>query len=63
MSKDDVVFADELAGLAADRGLELLYVVGDHASPEGRNLLSATHIRELVPDVAEREVYLCGHRR
>jgi predicted ferric reductase len=60
MSKDDVVFAEELSALAADRGLELLYVVGDHASPEGRSLLSAAHVRELVPDVAEREVYLSG---
>jgi ferredoxin-NADP reductase len=36
------------------------YVVGDHSSPEGRNLLSPEHLRELVPDLAERDVYLCG---
>jgi ferredoxin-NADP reductase len=36
------------------------YVVGDHATPEGSNLLSPEHLRELVPDLAERDVYLCG---
>ena len=36
------------------------YVVGDHAAPEGAALLSPAHLRELVPDLAEREVFLCG---
>jgi ferredoxin-NADP reductase len=35
-------------------------VAGDHATEEGRRLLSPEHLRELVPDVAERDVYLCG---
>ena len=60
LSEDDVVFADELARLAAERGLAVHYVVGDHATAEGRDLLSPAHLRELVPDIAEREVYLCG---
>jgi ferredoxin-NADP reductase len=34
--------------------------VGDHATEEGRNLLSPTHLKELVPDIAERDVYICG---
>src|SRR5207244_2790791 len=54
--EDDVVLAAELDAL----GAEVHYVIGDHASPEGRRLLSADHLRELVPDIAEREVYLCG---
>jgi predicted ferric reductase len=53
---DDVVLADELDALDAD----VHYVVGDHANEEGRRLLSAEHLRELVPDVADREIYLCG---
>ncbi len=60
VSEDDVVFADELAALAARSGLAVHYVVGDHASAEGRELLSSAHLRELVPDIAERDVYLCG---
>ena len=38
----------------------LHYVVGDHATDEGARLLSPEHLRELVPDIAERDVYLCG---
>ena len=60
MRESDVVFRDELEQLAAERGFELHIVVGDHATDEGRELLSPAHLRELVPDVAEREVYVCG---
>ena len=58
--EDDVVFRDELDALARQRGVALSYVVGDHAAPGGDRLLSPEHLRELVPDVAEREVFLCG---
>jgi predicted ferric reductase len=60
LSNDDVVFADELAALARERHLAVHYVVGDHASPEGRDLLSSAHLLDLVPDLSERDVYLCG---
>jgi predicted ferric reductase len=59
-SSGDIVFAGELPRLASERGLSLHYVVGDHAAAEGRDLLSPGHLRELVPDLAEREVFLCG---
>ena len=58
--EDEVVFRDELDALARERGVALTYVVGDHAAPGGDRLLSPEHLRELVPDVAEREVFLCG---
>ena len=57
---EDVVFRDELDALAHERGARLEYVVGDHAAPGGERLLSAEHLHELVPDVADREVFLCG---
>ena len=60
VSDADLVFRDELDRLAAERGFTLHYVVGDHSSPEGRELLSPKHLKELVPDVVDREVYLCG---
>jgi predicted ferric reductase len=60
VADEDLVFRDELDELAGDRGFTIHYVVGDHRTPEGRELLSPGHLRELVPDVAEREVYLCG---
>ncbi|HTZ06590.1 MAG TPA: ferredoxin reductase family protein [Gaiellaceae bacterium] len=57
---DEIVFRDELDALARDRGVAVTYVVGDHAAPGGGRLLSPEHLRELVPDVAERDVFLCG---
>ena len=59
-SEDDVIFRDELEQLARERGIALTYVVGDHADPAHRELLSPDHLRRLVPDLADREVYLCG---
>ena len=52
--------ADELESLAAQRGATVHFVVGDHATRRGRRLLSPDHLRELVPDLAERDVYVCG---
>ena len=52
----DAVLRDELA----ETGVEVHVVAGDHATEEGRGLLSPEHLRTLVPDVAEREVYVCG---
>ena len=60
IAPSDVVFHEELAALVHDRGARLDYVVGDHAGEEGRALLSPAHLRELVPDLDERDVYLCG---
>ena len=56
----DIVFRAELEQLAARRDLVVHYIVGDHRDEESRNLLSTEHLRELVPDIAERDVYLCG---
>ena len=60
LAEGDVIFRDELKSLARERGIAVHFVVGDHASDEGRRLLSPEHLRELVPDITEREVYVCG---
>ena len=60
MHDDDIIFRDELEQLADARGIDLRFVVGDHETDEGRDLLSPKHLREIVPDIAEREVYVCG---
>jgi predicted ferric reductase len=60
LTHDDIVFRNELDELADSRGLELHYVVGDHATEEGRNHLSPGHLKELVPDLEERDVFVCG---
>ena len=58
--EDDLVFRAELDEIAARRGITLHYVVGDHLTEEGARLLDAAHLNELVPDLADRDVYVCG---
>jgi predicted ferric reductase len=54
---EDVILRAELDELARRRGVELHYVVGDH---RGGALLSPEHLKALVPDIATRDVYVCG---
>jgi len=56
LREDELVLRDELD----DLGVSVEYVVGDHAAPGGERLLSPEHLLELVPDLAERDVYVCG---
>jgi predicted ferric reductase len=55
----DVIFRAELDALCAARGAVVHYLVGDHAGA-GRDLLGPAHLLELVPDITERDVFLCG---
>jgi predicted ferric reductase len=56
----DLVLRDELEELAAWRGAELHYVLGDHRDPAARGLLGPAHLRALVPDLTRRDVFVCG---
>jgi NAD(P)H-flavin reductase len=56
LSADDVILRDELDALAASRGFALHYVIGDHRD----GLLTDERLRALVPDIAARDVYVCG---
>jgi predicted ferric reductase len=56
LSDTDVVFRGELDAL----GVDVHYLVGDHRDPRRAHLLSAEHLRSLVPDIGERDVYVCG---
>jgi predicted ferric reductase len=60
VSSDDLVLRDELDVIAQGRELEIHYVIGDHRDPAHGHLLSPDHLRSLVPDLPERDVYLCG---
>jgi ferredoxin-NADP reductase len=60
VTDEDIVFRRELDALARESGAELHYVVGDHATDEGRRYLAPEHLLELVPDIVQREVYVCG---
>jgi ferredoxin-NADP reductase len=59
IDESEVIFREELESLTSDR-VVLHIVAGDHQTEEGRDLLAPEHLRQLVPDIAEREVYLCG---
>jgi len=52
---DDLVLREELDAL----GVDVRYVVGDHGAPGGDRLLSPAHLLELVPDLADCDVYVC----
>lgn len=52
---DQVLFRRELEEIAWQRGARLHYLLG-----EDRSCLTAQGLLSLVPDLAERDVYLCG---
>jgi predicted ferric reductase len=60
LAEADIVFRDELDRLATERGVRLHYVVGDHRDEASAHLLTASHLDELVPDIRDRDVFLCG---
>ncbi len=58
--EEEAYLRHELDELAARKGAVIHYVVGDHRDPRNRHLMSEKHLRSLVPDLAQRDVYLCG---
>jgi ferredoxin-NADP reductase len=58
--EDDVIFREELEALTRARNVPMHLILGHHANPENANLLSTPHLKALVPDIATREIYLCG---
>lgn len=56
----DLVFKRELDMLAERRGARIVYLVGSRRSGGPDTAVRADLIRRHVPDVAAREVYVCG---
>nr|WP_225448456.1 ferredoxin reductase family protein [Streptacidiphilus sp. P02-A3a] len=56
---EDLVLYRELEAIARHRGLGLFARTGPRGGPQ-EDPLRATELRAIVPDLAEREVYLCG---
>ena len=54
---DDVILRAELDELAGRRGVEVHYVLGGH---DGGEVLSPERLQALMPDIATRDVYVCG---
>jgi len=57
-SEQDVLFRDELDALATARGDRVIYVVGRTA--DLGDPLGASELERLVPDIANRDVFLCA---
>jgi len=56
----DVAFKDELSKLAQQRGLELHALVGPEIGDDRTDKLGVPALQALVPDIAERDVFVCG---
>ena len=54
----EIIFRDEIETLAHARGAKVHYIVGKRNG--ARDQFDATSLERLVPDVRERDVYLCG---
>lgn len=60
-SAADLVFRSELDLLAERRGATVRYLIGSRRDRlTGRDPLGSHSIQAMVPDVAERDVFLCG---
>lgn len=57
-SEHDAVLADEVRALVADRGGRLHLLTG--RTGEGNRPFEPDSLRALVPDITERDVYVCG---
>jgi predicted ferric reductase len=57
-SEADAVLADEIRSLLADRGGHLHLLTG--RTGEGPSPFEPDRLRALVPDLADRDVYVCG---
>ena len=56
--EDDLLFRAELDDLSRTRGIQVRYLVGPR--DKGPGPLSGPRLRHMVPDIRERDVYLCG---
>lgn len=54
----EVIFRDELEAVARERGARLLWMIGPSSDPA--LAMTGENLRRRVPDVADRDVYLCA---
>lgn len=59
--KGGIVFREELEAMREHKNLSLIYVISDGSSPgEEQGRIDAEKLGRLVPDAAERDIYICG---
>lgn len=59
-SERDVAFRRELTTLAQQKGIEMRLIVGDDIGDDQTDRLGVPALRAYIPDIAERDVYVCG---
>jgi predicted ferric reductase len=57
-AEKDLLFRSELEDLARTRGIDIRYLLGRRQKKT--DPLGARHLRQHVPDIAERDIYMCG---
>lgn len=57
---EDAAFADELQALSRKRGIRLHVIPGDKVGDDKTDMLSIPALRKGVPDIAERDCFVCG---
>jgi ferredoxin-NADP reductase len=57
---EDLIFKNELDRLAVERGMQVWYVLGHRTDPDAAHVFTPGGLLELVPDVRDRDVYICG---
>jgi predicted ferric reductase len=58
--REDVVFASELEDIASRKGIEVHYLIGFEIGDDRTDQLGIPAIIRLVPDVIERDCFVCG---
>jgi predicted ferric reductase len=56
----DLAFRNELGALAERRGVELHALIGPEIGDDQTDRLGIPALRALVPDIAQRDVFVCG---
>jgi ferredoxin-NADP reductase len=59
-TESDIVFRREIDMLAHERGAYVWYVTGGRDDPGPKHLFTPRGLRQLIPDVTRRDVFLCG---
>jgi len=58
--QQDLALTQELTALAQQRGITLQYLVGPDIGDDQTDQLGVPALRALLPDIAERDVFVCG---
>ncbi len=58
--EQDLAFRGEIEAIAARRAIDVRYLVGAEIGDDRTDQLGIPSLRALVPDIAERDVFICG---